>query len=82
MSAPHRKVVNFTLKMENFVTCLIWEGKRFHKSIVRWKKESLNLPPVGLILHFMRVFVNIIYYSGSLTCLSYLLSLYKSEMLW
>ena len=26
MSAPHRKVVNFTLKMETFVTCLIWDG--------------------------------------------------------
>ena len=55
VSAPNRKEVNFTLKVEKFVTCLIWEGRRFHKSIVRWKKQSINLPPVGLILHFMGV---------------------------
>ena len=82
MSAHHRKVVNFTLKMETFVTYLIWEGRRFHKYIVRLKKQSLNLPPVGLMLHFMMGFVNIIHYNGSLTCVSYLFSLYKSEMLW
>ena len=55
MSAHHTKVVNFTLKMETFVIYLIWEGRRFHKSIFRLKKQSLNLPPVGLILHFLRV---------------------------
>ena len=43
MSAPHRKVVNFTLKMGTFVTCLIWEGRRFH-----WPDHLLKMAKMAI----------------------------------
>ena len=79
VSAPHRKLVNFTLKMATFVTFLIWEGKRFHCPI----EETILKSSTGWSnIKFYEGFVNVIYYSGNLTCVSYLFSLYKSEMLW